>query len=476
MNPRPYQLDSIAQLREAFKTQRRVVLCLPTGAGKSLIFSKIAIATAESGKHVLILTHRTELKQQAETYQQGATLQGRLDVQMVETFWNLLKRSETSPLEGYNLLIIDEAHIGNFRKIIEAAPPSLFIIGATATPISKPKMSEYFGGIVSPVSISGLIAEGYLCRAKYYVSKLVDDFTALEARGDDYTIHSQESVFNTSKVRGGIVRDFQEAGLALKKVIIFCSSIKASIELADELSITGASVYCVHSKMPNSEREAIFSAYKAAEVGTLVNCGIATTGFDCPNIQVVILNRATMSLALYHQMVGRGSRPHFTKQGEFTVWDYGQNIARLGFWERPINWVQIFHEPERIRPAMMSVTKQCDQCAAFIASSARNCKYCGFVFPVTITRVLDGKLEPMGHEDIKRLDGRGLYSLNTRELAELVAYKGYKKAFYESVLYHSGKRAELDAYWRAKGYQRGYIARRLDSLSCQRFGDRVVRV
>lgn len=478
MQPRPYQQLSFTQLREAFRRHKKVVLCLPTGAGKSLIFSWVAKSTAENGKNVLILTHRTELKQQAMTYQAGIDkLPGKLEVEMVETFWNRFQ-ADPELLTKFNLLIIDEAHIGNFKKIVESAPESLYIIGATATPISKPSMSNWYNDIVCPVSIAELQQQGYLCRAIVYQSKLISDFNALEFKGDDYTVKSQDVLFNTAKVRGGIIQDYINNQAWNAKAIVFCPSIKASVELFLEMAdqVPQARLFCVHSQMKKQERERIFAEYKQAPAATLINCGIATTGFDCPDINLVVLNRACGSLALYHQMVGRGSRPTPSKGGIFRVWDYGQNTIRMGFWDKPLNWRQIFFEPERLRPVGMANNKQCSQCAAFIPSSARKCKYCGCEFAVSVKRVLTGELEAMNLQDIKRLAGRRLFSLSAAELAELVAFKSYKKHFFEAVLWHSGKRAELDRYWKEQGYKRGYIARRIDALANGKLADREVRL
>jgi hypothetical protein len=478
MQLRPYQADSISLTREAFKLHKKVVICLPTGAGKSIIFSQMASGAALGGRNVLILTHRTELKTQAMSYQSRVeAMPGKLEVEMVETFWNRIK-SDPELLSRFHFLIIDEAHIGNFKKIVETAPEGLYILGATATPITKPSMSNWYNEIVCPVSISELQKQGYLCRAIVYQSKLISDFTALEFKGEDYTTHSQDVLFNTAKVRGGIIQDFIKNEAWNAKAIVFCASIKSSVELAEQLQseVLAARVFCVHSKMGKAARNKVFLEYKAAACGVLVNCGIATTGFDCPDINLVVLNRACGSLALYHQMVGRGSRPTESKGGIFRVWDYGQNTVRMGFWDRPLNWRQIFFEPERMRPAGMANNKQCSQCAAFIPSSARKCKYCGFEFAISVKRVLEGELEAMNLQDIKRLAGRRLYSLTVGELAELVAFKAYKKHFFEAVLWHSGKRAELDRYWKEQGYKRGYIARRIDALMNGKFADREVKL
>ena len=111
MQLRPYQKQAVEQIREAFTTTKRVVLCLPTGAGKTVVFSEIVRRTLERGKKVAIVTHRRELLSQA----------GRLNncaIFMVETLNNQIKRGDVN-LADYDLLVIDEAHIGNFGKVLD---------------------------------------------------------------------------------------------------------------------------------------------------------------------------------------------------------------------------------------------------------------------------------------------------------------------------------------------------------------------
>jgi type I site-specific restriction endonuclease len=72
---------------------------------------------------------------------------------------------------------------------------------------------------------------------------------------------------------------------------------------------------------------------------------ILTTGFDEPTVETVILNRATRSLTLYFQMIGRGSRVLKNKK-KFNVIDLGNNTLRFGAWNDPIDWNDIFYFPD----------------------------------------------------------------------------------------------------------------------------------
>ena len=194
---RPYQIDSVAQVQRAFASgSKRVILCLPTGAGKTVIFSDIAAKAAAKGKRVAILTHRRELLSQA----------GRLnscEVLMVETLNNQIKRG--LDLSQYDLLVIDEAHIGNFRKVLQGF--NGFVIGATATPVSNPPLKDSYNAIVCPVGIESLIGQGWLAVPKTYAMHPVDTSKLATARGE-YTEASLDDAFNRPKVYEGVVQEF----------------------------------------------------------------------------------------------------------------------------------------------------------------------------------------------------------------------------------------------------------------------------
>lgn len=471
MNLRPYQTTAINHTREAFKNSKRVVLCLPTGAGKSMIFSTIARITAENGKRVLILTHRLELKTQAEGYGNNGDA---IQVVMVETFYNRVKR-EAVDTSSFDLVIIDEAHIGNFSKIIEALPESVYVIGATATPISKPKMRTWYHDIVCPIGISELIEQGYLARPQLYVSKAVSgaDIEALPVKGGEFAQHGVDALFSKPAVLDGVVNDYMEREAFRRKTIIFCSSIATTELLVQALQDRlkqHEDGYCVtvfnlHSKRTAEARKNIVEMFTMMQAYcTLVNCGIATTGFDVPDIEIVIINRATLSLPLWLQMVGRGSRVTAKKQS-FEYWDYGNNAARLGHWNQRINWKQVFFEPERLPKAKgMKSSKQCPECGAFLVPTAKACKYCDYEFPKREKNVLTGELVAVEYADVARLNGKMLFDLTIEELAQYIQYKGYKSFFFEVVLHFSKRNDELQAYWKAKGWNWGYIKMRKEWL------------
>ena len=453
---RDYQIDSVAQVGAAFASgNKRVILCLPTGAGKTVIFSDIAAKAASKGKRVAILTHRRELLSQA----------GRLNscsVLMVETLNNQIKKG--LDLNQYDLLVIDEAHIGNFRKVLEGFEG--FVIGATATPLSNPPLKDQYNAIVCPVGIEQLIADRWLATPHTYAMHPVDTSTLKTARGE-FTEASLDDAFNRPKVYEGVVKEFCSKWRD-KKAIVFCVNISATINTAQAFAaeLGEGRVYAVHSKQSAQERAQIIDAFTASKNGILVNCGIATTGFDCPDIEVVVINRATKSVALWLQMVGRASRTTPSKSA-FTILDFGENVTRLGFWQEPRDWAQLFLNPKKKGEGVAPV-KDCPACGFVAYASARVCANCGAEFapnPKTEAEVI-AELKLMQYKQLGKLEGRKLYDIaqNPADLFELQRVKKYKQAYIERVLYFANY-PELQKFWRSKGYTEQYKNRKERSFA-----------
>jgi len=194
---RPYQQKGVNLIREYLltwnKTGRRLrpIFCLPTGAGKTVVFSYIAKSAQTKGLTVAIIAHRTELLEQAkETIDQFQKDESRIHYSMVQT----CTRSPHK-IPKADLYIIDETHIGNFKRFLELLPLDVQVIGVTATPVSASKKSplrEIFDKVISPVNISDLIREGYLSKPTYHIWELDESKLQIDSTGD----FSIESLFN----------------------------------------------------------------------------------------------------------------------------------------------------------------------------------------------------------------------------------------------------------------------------------------
>jgi hypothetical protein len=157
-------------------------------------------------------------------------------------------------------------------------------------------------------------------------------------------------------------------------------------------------------------------------------------------------------------MVGRASRRTATKKA-FTILDFGENVTRLGFWQEPRDWANLFEHPKKKGEGVAPV-KDCPACGFVAYASARICANCGAEFapnPKTEAEVLAELKEMQYQQNRGKLEGRKIYDIaqNPADLYDLQRVKKYKQAFIERVLYFANYR-ELQRFWRSKGYTDGY--------------------
>jgi len=199
MNLRPYQLDSVGLLRSALRDgAKRPILGLPTGAGKTVTFAYLLDLALKKGSRVGVVAHRIELIEQAKATVEAYGLDSsQIHFGMVQTYVR-----SPHKIPAMDLCIIDETHVGNFRRFIDLLPTYTQVIGVSATPIGASKqnpLNKIFDKVVFPVQISELIEAGYLSRPEYHIWKL--DETALQKDfAGEFTTESQAQVFDISKV------------------------------------------------------------------------------------------------------------------------------------------------------------------------------------------------------------------------------------------------------------------------------------
>jgi superfamily II DNA or RNA helicase len=476
MQLRDYQNDAIKQIQHSFQTNKRTVLCLATGAGKTVVFSKMLHLAAIQGTPTLVLTHRAELFEQtfsaierhcinvqridAKTKHLDST--ALVSVAMVETIERRLKKGfELMP----KLIIIDEAHFGNFTKLIEHFSDS-YVIGATATPVGK-HFYKYYTNLVEPILLSQLVERGYLCPYKGY--QMQDDFSDVKKSRGEFDDAALFSHFDKPEIYAGVVEKYLEHCNG-KKAIVFNCNIEHSEKTTQAFKDAGIESYSITSKTDPNERKAILKRYKRGEFLVINNCGVLTTGFDEPTIEVVIVNRATMSLPLWLQMCGRGSR---TSNGKtmFTVLDFGKNHDRHGMWSEDRIWT--LKPPKEKKGEKAPPVKECPQCAAMLMAQARLCEFCGYEYfsEDTETEFKDGVLV----EVVKPSSvGKKLSQCTVAELLQLEILKLYSAKFIWRVLRARGRDA-LNEYAKKKHYNMGWVDRQLRSFE-RTFNDYTVKL
>lgn len=366
-----YQKTAIEEIFQRFDSAAddyHLLYQLPTGGGKTVIFSEIVRRyISKYNKKVLVLTHRIELSKQTSNMLDEFGVPNKiinstanLDdqdnyhcfVAMVETLKNRLTDDKLD-ISDIGLVIVDEAHYNSFTKIFKFFDDS-FILGVTATPLSsniKLPMYENYQELYVGETIEHLIEHHYLACANMYSYNV--GLTSLEVGANgDYTVKSSEDLYTNVDMLSKLVGAYEETSKG-KKTLIFNNGIHTSIQVYHAFKKAGYPIAHLDNTNTKKERDFILRWFKKTPNAIITSVSILTTGFDEPTIESIILNRATKSLTLYYQMIGRGSRI-LDNKSTFNVIDLGNNFHRFGAWGADLDWQRMFRAPDYYLDAILS--------------------------------------------------------------------------------------------------------------------------
>lgn len=368
----PFQEKTVYAILEELEQNGKnfnLLYQLPTGGGKTVIFSEIAKKFIEERKEkVLILTHRIELSIQTSKQLNAIGVDNKIinsDVKtipdqnefhcfiaMVETLNNRLNENGNF-IEGVGLVIVDEAHYNSFRKIFQFYGVSN-IIGFTATPLSSNRtlpLNDNYNKLLVGESISSLIEGGYLADADTFTYDVNLHGLKIGSNGD-FTVNSSDTVYGNYFMQEKLLFAYEEVAVG-NKTLIFNSGIDTSVRVEETFKKRGYKIRHLDSTFSDKDRKDVLHWFKVTPDAILTSVGILTTGFDEPTVQTIILNRATRSLTLYHQMIGRGSRK-LPNKDRFKLIDLGNNVRRFGLWQEYLNWQDAFRFPDRFLESRLS--------------------------------------------------------------------------------------------------------------------------
>ena len=398
---RDYQQRTIEQLYDWFKTGNEGHPCivLPTGSGKSHIVAAICKDALQNwpDTRVLMLTHVKELIQQnAEKMRQhwpnapmgiySSSLRSRrLDEPI--TFAGIQSvRKRAEEIGHVDLVLIDECHLvshkaeGGYRNLIEDLTqinPHLRVIGLTATPFrlghglitDDPAL---FADLIEPVTIEELIYKGHLAPLQSKVTSLKLSTDGVKKRGGDYIESELQAAVDTKPQNIGTVQESIKLAGSRKSWLFFCVGIDHAYHIRDELRAEGITAETITGKTPQGERAEIIDNFKAGRIQALTNANVLTTGFDHPDLDMIVMLRPTMSPSLYVQMAGRGMRPK-SHTDHCLVLDFAGVVQTHG----PITAV----DPGKKAGQGEAPMKVCENCDEIVHLSVKICPACGTPFP-----------------------------------------------------------------------------------------------
>lgn len=396
---RSYQEDIITKIRESFrKGNRRILVQLPTGGGKSVIFSKLIASSNKKLKSTLFMVHRRELILQAsqhmveEEIEHGIimakvrpSLTSLTQLASIQTLWSRCHTYNKQPFPVANLIVLDEAHHAGSKMYdgIMRRYPDAVIIGVTATPCRKGGigLGDCFDDLIIGASVRELTDKGYLAKAEYMIPN-VPNLKGIKTLAGDYVEIELAVVMNEAKIMGSILEHYQKYAID-KKTIIFAVNIAHSLAILESFTLAGISIAHIDGTTPIEERQKILHDYELGKFSVLTNVGIFTEGVDMPDVDCIVLAKPTKSLGLYLQMCGRGLRPK-KYNGKCLILDHTGNYYRHGAVDEWHDWnldpVKKIQDRDRKKDKKKDKVKQkefaCSSCGA-IFSGRNTCPKCG---------------------------------------------------------------------------------------------------
>ncbi len=406
MDLRYYQQACVNALFSAISASTDGVIGeIPTGGGKTPVIAELARRAIESKGRAVVLTHSKELIEQIErttkrfglapsVYSAGLDRREH-DSDLVIAGIQSIYRNPFL-LGDRQLAIIDECHLVSdndesmFNQTLAAMRQNfgrVRIVGFSATPyrlgtglICGPDRT--FKRSVYKVGVKELIDQRFLSKLITPNTEKLFETKGLKVHSDgEFRSRDVESVFSDFSRTSSACQEVVSLCQGKQSVLIFCSSVQQcyTLEMILRNHCDQDSVGVVEGDTPDLIRERLLADFKARELRFLINCNLLTVGFDAPNVDAIVLLRATASPGLLYQMVGRGLRLDDAKGNECLVLDYGDNFERHGPIDSPAFGDSQFRKKGG---GGQAPDKQCPGCNSTHPATQKICQ-CGYLFPMS---------------------------------------------------------------------------------------------
>lgn len=320
MNLRPYQQNAKNAVLEHWTAgTRSTLMVLPTGTGKTIVFSSIIEHIVRTGGRVLVLAHREELLQQAADKLAKVTGLGcgveKAESSAVNSWYNVvvgsvqtMQRENRRDGHDFTHIIVDEAHHAvspSYRAVIDHFQDAK-ILGVTATADrgDKRSLGEVFETLAYEYSLPRAIRDGWLCPIRALTIPLQIDLSSCKQSAGDFQPGAVATALDPYLHQ---IADHIATDAAERKLVCFLPLIATSQKFLSMLRARG-----INSREVNGEsrdRAETLAWFDGAGPGSvLCNAMLLTEGWDCPSVDAICVLRPTKIRSLYAQMVGRGTR------------------------------------------------------------------------------------------------------------------------------------------------------------------------
>ena len=335
MSLRDYQVEAANCIEEQWLRNRSTLAVLPTGCGKTVLFADI-IRRRLPGRS-MVVAHREELIFQAkDKIERFAGLACEMEMGemvasaslfttmpvVIATVQTLVsggsrKRMERFDPMTFDTLIIDEFHHApakSYRMVLDhfLSNPNLKVLGVTATPDRAD--SEALGQVCESVAFNyetlQAIEDGWLVPIEQQLVTIGGlDFSSVRTTAGDLNGADLAAIMEAEENLQGLCSSTMEI-IGGRQAIVFTASVRhAEMACAIFNRHKPGVAQWVCGETNKEDRRKIMEGVVSGNTQILCNVGVATEGFDAPNVAVIVMGRPTKSRALFTQMAGRGTRP-----------------------------------------------------------------------------------------------------------------------------------------------------------------------
>ena len=333
-NLRVHQIEAKAKIFDAWETFDSVMLQMPTGTGKTYLFTSLindilaAYKKARKEINILVVAHRNELLEQiSATLSRFGIQHGFIQGSREQALWRRVQVGSIMSLltdknyyniqrQKFDFIIVDEAHHSLAKTYVDLFNlfPNAKKLGVTATPwrFNHESFLKLYQTIILSPQISWFINNRLLADFDYVSVKPNSEIQRLVNNSEiaptgEFSNEDLDNTFNNQRIRSKLLESYQRFALG-RKGIIYAINKKHAANIAELYCKHGIVAVAIDCDTPKDERESLIDRFKAGEIKVLVNVEIFTEGFDCPDVNFIQLARPTRSLALFLQQVGRGLR------------------------------------------------------------------------------------------------------------------------------------------------------------------------
>lgn len=359
---RENQSEPIAKAIQFFqeKKPKPSLIVLPTAWGKSILTAFVAKNTDD---RLLVLQPSKELLEQnyckymslcgdfgtnAGIYSASF---GRREIAQITyaTIGSIKNLGETFKRYGFTKMLIDEAHLypreadsmlGRFLKDSGIT----HVLGITATPVklqtnrdrdgqtfsklvmltSRSKKGNFYKDIIHVGQVQEMVRLGFWSPLLYETASFDDSLLVFNSSKSEYTEDSVQRAYDANGGTQGIT-DTLDKHPERKHVLAFVPSVQDAIDLSQRYPNSGV----IYGEQDKREREQTVARFRSGEIRVLFNVRVLSTGFDFTGIDCIVLGISTASIALYYQIIGRGTRIDPEKR-DCLISDIGGNVERFG--------------------------------------------------------------------------------------------------------------------------------------------------